>query len=58
MMRLSLRTVDIKKYHFDIQGSHLLFFTLLVMLGNYEPPCIVTIKMVTMFVVEAGEPLK
>ena len=33
---------QLKKYRFDIQGSHLLLFTLLVMLGSYEPPCIVT----------------
>ena len=29
-----------------IQGPHLFFFILLVMLGNYEATCIVTIKMV------------
>ena len=27
-----------------IKGPHILFFTLLVMLGNYEPHGIVTIK--------------
>ena len=36
-----------QKYCFDIQGSHLLFFTWLVMLENYEPPCIVTINIDT-----------
>ena len=30
------------------QGPHIFFFTLLVILGNYEPTCIVTIKMATM----------
>ena len=28
--------------------KHFFLFTLLVMLGNYKPPCIVTIKMVRM----------
>ena len=32
----------------EIQGPHVFFFTLLVMLGNFEPTCIDTIKMVTM----------
>ena len=32
----------------ETQAPHIFFFTLLVMLGNYEPTCIVTIKMVTM----------
>ena len=32
----------------EIQGPHIFFFTLLVMLGNYEPTCIVTIFMVIM----------
>ena len=35
-----------QKYRFDIKGSHLFIFTLLVMLENNEPPCIVTIKIV------------
>ena len=36
-----------KKYRFDIQGSHLFFFTVLVLLGNYEHPCIVTIQIMS-----------
>ena len=28
----------------EIQCPHVFFFTLLVMVGNYEPTCIVTIK--------------
>ena len=32
----------------ETQTPHIFFFTLLVMLGNYEPTCIVNIKMVTM----------
>ena len=32
----------------EIQCTHVFFFTLLFMSGNYEPTCIVTIKMVTM----------
>ena len=47
--RLSLVVkINLKKIRFDTQGSHLLLFTLLVMLGSYEPQCIVTIKMVSM----------
>ena len=38
----------IKKSYDETQASHIFFFTLLVMLGNYEPTCIVTLKMVTM----------
>ena len=35
----------IKNYRFAIQGSHFTTkFTLLVILGNYKPSCIVTIK--------------
>ena len=42
--------------HFEeIQGRHIFFFTLLVMLWNYETTIIVTIKMVIVFIVEAGE---
>ena len=32
----------------ETQAPHIFFFTLLDMLGNYEPTCIVTIKIVTM----------
>ena len=32
----------------ETQASHILFLTLLVMLGNYEPTCIVTLIIVTM----------
>ena len=32
----------------ETQASHIFFFNLLFMLGNYEPTCIVTLKMVTM----------
>ena len=43
----------------ETQDPHIFAFNLLVMLGNYKPPCIVTIKMETMqimvFIVEAGE---
>ena len=44
-----------------IQGPNVFFFTLLVMLVNYEPPCIVTIKLEQckswsiVFVVEVDE---
>ena len=39
-----------KKISNEIQGPNVFFFTLLGMLGNYdyEPTCIVTIKIVTM----------
>ena len=29
--------------HNEIQGPHVFFYSLLVMLGNYEPTCIATI---------------
>ena len=32
----------------ETQASHIFFFTLLVLLGNYEPTCIVTLKMLAM----------
>ena len=32
----------------ETQASDIFFFTLLVMLGNYESPCFVSIKLVTM----------
>ena len=44
------------KHSSEIQGPHVIFFTLLVMLGNCNPTSIVTIKMVTKVV--AGELLK
>ena len=35
---------EMEKTNFEeIQGPHIFFFTLLAMLGNYEPTCIVTI---------------
>ena len=37
-----------KKISNETQASHIFFITLSVMLGNYQPICIVTIKMVTM----------
>ena len=49
-----------KKFERHTSSTHFFFFNLIVMLGNYEPTCIVTIKMVTMkpwsmvFIVEAG----
>ena len=36
--------LSVKKCSNETQGPHVFFFTLLVMLGNYEPTCIVTIK--------------
>ena len=38
----------IKKNSNGTQAPNIFCFTLLVMLGNYGPTCIVTIKMVTM----------
>ena len=35
-----------KKKSNETQAPHIFFFTLLFMLGNYEPTCIVTLKMV------------
>ena len=37
-----------KKFQTKYKLHTFFFFTLIVMLGNYEPTCIVTIKMVTM----------
>ena len=41
---------ELKKFHKEIQGPHVLF-NLLVMLGNFEPTCIVTTKIVTMSII-------
>ena len=43
-----LPTIRHKKKSNETQGPHFFFFTLLVMLGNYEPTCTVILKMVTM----------
>ena len=43
-----IKQIQMEKFHNKIQSPHIFFYTLLVMLGNYELTCIVTIKMVTM----------
>ena len=47
LQRLNLQSLNVKNSN-ETQAPQIFFFTLLVMLGNYEPTCIVTIKMVTM----------
>ena len=38
----------------ETHAPHIFYFSLLVMLGNYEPTCIVTIKTVKMLIMVNG----
>ena len=47
-MERQIHVIIDKKFHNEIQGPHVFFYTLLVMFGNYEPTCIVTIKITSL----------